>query len=262
MSHHARWLANNQTAPASVMWDAASASAGGKPSRGPGYALDVPVGSRPYVAPVVRSEFEQAGGVLARAFYDTKQWTAVFGDPDVRERKLAQMFTGLLAMTSAAKGVAERTSGMEAVAVWLPPGRHLGLGAMVRSGFASARFAMTPPFVSIRRLTSMLRQFDKTRQRLMPVPHWYLLALGVEPGFQRYGYGPLLVRHGVQRADPRAVPTYVETEVGPNVAIYRKLGFDEIEQLTIDAYDLHFSVMVRSPLEAPAHERVVPGATP
>ncbi len=201
----------------------------------------------PYVTPVERSEFDLAGRVLANAFYDSDQWAAVIPDPAARRRKLEEMFSGTLELTVAAHGVAERTEGMEAVAGWLSPGHEIGFAAMVRSRFTSARFALKPPFPNLRRMVGMLRQFDTTRKRLMPVDHWYLMMLGVEPRLQRYGYGALLVRHGIERADRDAMPIYLETEFGPNVEFYEKLGFEVIEKITIRAYDLPFAVLLRPP---------------
>lgn len=130
-----------------------------------------------------------AGRVLARAFHDTDQWSAVLPDVSTRQDKLEQMFTGSMKLTSAACGVAERTEGFEAVAIWLPPGRRIGWWPMVKSGFASARFAVTPPFPNIRRLMGMLRQFEQTHEQQLPGPHWYLMALGVDPDHERRAYG-------------------------------------------------------------------------
>ena len=185
--------------------------------------------------------------MLGRAFYDTEQWTAVVPDPDVRQRKLEQMFTGTMKLVRAAGGVSERTGGFEALGLWLPPGRSIGFGSMLRSGFASARFVLTPPFPSLRRLTGMLRQFERAHQQVIPDPHWYLMALGVDPAHQRHGFGSTLVRHGMQKADNDGVPVYHETETAANVGFFEQHGFEVIREITIEAYELAFSLMVRRP---------------
>ena len=199
------------------------------------------------VAPVDRKDSARAGAVLGRAFHGTEQWAAALPDPDVRERKLEDMFTGTVKLTFAAGGVAVRSTGFEAVALWLPPGRHVGFWAMVRSGFASARFTVTPPFPNLRRLMGMLRQFEKTHKQQMPNPHWYLMVLGVDPAHQHHGFGSRLVSHGASRADSDQLPIYVETESGDNVDFYEKLGFEVRTEVTIEAYGLPFSLMVRHP---------------
>jgi len=157
------------------------------------------------------------------------------------------MFTGATKLTSAARGVAERTPGFEAVALWLSPGRDIGLWAMVRSGFASARWVMTPPVQDFRRMMRVLRQFDEQRKKLVPEPHWYLMAIGVEPLHQGKGFGSALVRSGMRRADQDGKVIYLETESEINVSFYERLGFEVIEEMTIVEIDLPFSLMVRRP---------------
>lgn len=194
-----------------------------------------------------RDEFERAGQVLGRAFFDTTQWSAVIPDDRIRLSKLQQMFVGTLKTTAVAGGVSERTAGFEAIAVWMPPGRSFGFWSLVRSGFASARFAVTPPFLNLRKMTNMLLQFEREHNRRMPDPHWYLMALGVDPEWQGQGLGSVLVRHGVERAGAEDMSVYLETETGPNVPFYGKLGFELIDEIVVDSYDLPMSLMVARP---------------
>jgi ribosomal protein S18 acetylase RimI-like enzyme len=199
------------------------------------------------VVPVDRNDSVRVGAVLASAFHDAEQWIAVVPDPEVRRRKLEEMFAGTIKLTYAADGIAERTRGFEAVAIWLPPGRAIGAWAVVRSGFASARFVVTPPFPNLLRLMGMMRQFDQTHKQQMPDPHWYLMVLGVDPAYQQRGFGSMLVARGIERADSTGRPIYLEAESGPNVAFYESLGFEAHGEMTIKAYGLRFSLMIRHP---------------
>lgn len=89
------------------------------------------------------------------------------------------------------------------------------------------------------------RQFDESHKRHMPDPHWYLMALGVDPVHQGAGHGSALVRSGVDKADRDNTPVYLETEKGPNTSFYEKLGFEVLDEITIDAIDISFSLMLR-----------------
>ena len=201
----------------------------------------------PHVAPVDRSDSTRAGEVLGRAFYGTDQWTALLPDATVRQRKLEQMFTGTVKLTHAAGGIVDRTPDFEAVALWLPPGRSLGLWPFVKSGFASARFAVTPPFPNLRRLTATMRAFDELHRQQMPDPHWYLLALGVDPAFQGRGHGSSLVLWGIERANKHNKAVYLETEADANAAFYLNLGFEVLNEVTIEAINMDFSLMIHRP---------------
>ena len=199
------------------------------------------------VIEIAPGERTRAGGVLGRAFHDDPQWVALMSDSDARQKKLPMMFAGTVELTRAAGGVAERTSGFEACALWLRPGRDIGLRAVVRSGFASARWLLTPPLQNPLGMMRVLRQFDRRRAELMTVPHWYLMALGVDPAYQGEGFGSALVRAGSLRADRDRVPTYLETESELNVTFYERLGFEVIEELDLTELGLRFALMLRQP---------------
>jgi ribosomal protein S18 acetylase RimI-like enzyme len=162
------------------------------------------------------------------------------------------MFTGTVKLTYAADGLVETTPGFEAVAMWLPPGKTIGLWPVVKSGFASARFVVTPPFPSLRRLTATMRQFDAIHRQQMPEPHWYLMALGVDPESHGKGYGTALVMKGIERANSDNRPIYLETETDANASFYERLGFETLDEITIEAIGMLFSLMIRRPGPAAA----------
>jgi ribosomal protein S18 acetylase RimI-like enzyme len=118
---------------------------------------------------------------------------------------------------------------------------------MVKSGFASARFAVTSPLPNLRRMMATLRQFDESHKQQMPDTHWYLMALGVDPEYQHREYGSALVFRGLRRANDCNKPVYLETEAGANTAFYEKLGFGVLDVMTVDAIGLPFSLMIHRP---------------
>ncbi len=168
-------------------------------------------------------------------------------DDNVRRVRLPMMFSGTVRMTGAAKGAPERTAGFEAVALWLAPGRDIGFRAMVGSGFSSARWVFARPRQDLRLMMRVLRQFDRKKKELMTEPHWYLMALGVDPDHQGQGHGSTLVHHGIERADRDGRMIYLETETEKNRDFYTRLGFEVIDEMVIPDLDLHFSLLVRQP---------------
>lgn len=192
-------------------------------------------------------ECAQAGALLGRAFQDDPLWRATFPDPDKRPELLVAMFTGLTKTTVAARGLAETTPGIDAVALWLPPGKDFGFWAMVKSGFALPRFAMSLPAPDRNRMMAVLRQLGKRKKALMPDPHWYLAAIGVDPERQGEGLGSTLVKAGIRRADHENTSVYLETETAGNVGFYQHLGFEVLEQVTAAGLDLPVWLMIRRP---------------
>ena len=195
--------------------------------------------------PVSPEECAGAGATLGRAFHADPLWKAIFSDPDSRPEMLPRMFTALARATVAASGVAEATPALDAVALWLPPGRSIGLRATVRSGFALPRFVMKLGAADRKRMMGVLRQLEARRKALMPTRHWYLSAIGVDPERQGEGLGATLVQAGIQRADQESTSIYLETEAEDNVGWYQRFGFEVIDQIAATGLDLPVWLLMR-----------------
>lgn len=157
------------------------------------------------------------------------------------------MFAGLTKTTMAARGLAETDPAIDAIALWLPPGKDTGLWAMVKSGIAMPRFAMGLPAQDRKRMLAVHSQFEKRKKVLMPEPHWYLSAIGVDPERQREGLGSALVHAGIGRADRDNAPIYLETQTKSNVAFYQHLGFEVVGETLATGLDLPVWSMTRNP---------------
>ncbi|MGI9585228.1 MAG: GNAT family N-acetyltransferase [Acidimicrobiia bacterium] len=197
------------------------------------------------VIPLAPKHSSLAGEVLGQAFLDDPVWCELMPDSRTRQSMLARMFAGLARTTSAANGIAETTSGIEAVALWLGPGQQVGFWATVRSGMAMPRFVMKLPAEDRRKMLAVLQQMDERREALMPEPHWYLEAIGVEPRHQGAGFGTALVRAGLQRADHDRTSVYLETETEGNVGYYEHLGFEVVDCSVAVGLDLPIWHMAR-----------------
>jgi ribosomal protein S18 acetylase RimI-like enzyme len=74
---------------------------------------------------------------------------------------------------------------------------------------------------------------DDVHKRLVPYKHWYLMVLGVDPGFQGKGYASKLLKPMLERADREKLPCYLETNDEVDVTIYRHFGFKVLEESLI-----------------------------
>ncbi len=200
---------------------------------------------REVVSPMERGGHADVGAVLGRAFEDDPIWTATFHED--RLPKLVSMFTALSKTTLAAGGIVEVTPGVSGAALWMAPGRTEGLWSMLRTGLALPRFAMGLPARERKSMLAMLEQFDDRRKDLMPSPHWYLSAVGVDPSRHGQGLGSALVRSGMGRADRDGLPMYLETETESNVRFYEHLGFVVLEETVATGLGLPVWLMSRQP---------------
>jgi ribosomal protein S18 acetylase RimI-like enzyme len=195
------------------------------------------------VSPIERGGHAAVGAVLGRAFDDDPLWSVIF--PGNRLPKLISMFEALSRATRAAGGIVEVTPGISGAAMWMPPGTDDGLWSAVRSGFALPRFAMRLPVRERKMMLAVLSQFDDRRKLLMPAPHWYLSAVGIDPSRQGEGLGSALVRTGMHRADLDGRPIYLETETDSNVRFYERLGFEVLEETVATGLGLPVWLMSR-----------------
>ena len=67
---------------------------------------------------------------------------------------------------------------------------------------------------------------EEALERHAPLPRWYLGVLGVDPEGQRQGWGARLMKPILDRADAEGLPVSLETVREPNVAYYRRHGFE------------------------------------
>jgi len=95
-------------------------------------------------------------------------------------------------------------------------------------------------------MVAMLREFDERANQRMPDPHWHPMALGVDPPYQRRGYGRALGRSGIHRANGANKPIYLEAETDANTTFYNKPGFTVLGEMTIEAIHLPFPLLIHN----------------
>jgi GNAT superfamily N-acetyltransferase len=177
------------------------------------------------VEPLEPREVETASQLLARAFAQETHFSRILSDPRRRARTLVAVM-GLSVRDAQPFGhvYAARRAGGEvaAVAVWLPPGRFpLGPLRSVRATPHIVRMAAHAGS----RLLPLLR-FASTLRGLHPdEPHWYLVAIGADPGYAGRGAGSAVLRAGTDQADAAGLACWLETQEEPTVGWYQRFGF-------------------------------------
>jgi hypothetical protein len=129
-----------------------------------------------------------AAEVLARAFHADPPVVHFIPDPVRRAAVMPEFFERFVRHGQLFGEVHGPAARLEAIAIWLPPGRtdvtperarRSGLDTLV-DVFDGESFA---------RLSAFLAQTADLHQRAMPGPHWYLAFIGVDPAAQGRGLG-------------------------------------------------------------------------
>jgi len=78
-------------------------------------------------------------------------------------------------------------------------------------------------------------------------PHWHLGPIAVRPEFQGSGVGKAMLASFLGMADEQGLPSYLETDVDRNVALYEKFGFRVIAREHLMGIDNRFMWRVPQP---------------
>ena len=170
----------------------------------------------------------RAGSMLARSFYNDPMLSAYWPDEDRRKRYFPWYMTSVVTY-GLIYGRVFQTTNIAGVIIWLPPGQtEFTLWRYIRAGFFALPYRAGQKQSQI---TGINDEFmAKTHKELMPGPHWYCWALGVDPAEQGKGISSTLMRHGCGLAAAEGLPCYLETHNQRNVPIYEHMGFKVLRQ--------------------------------
>ena len=192
-----------------------------------------------------QAQIPDAAEVLARAFFDDPLISWWIPD-DERRRKSLPWFMSAPTKLGLKSGEVETTSGtIEGAAVWLAPGKTtISPVDMLFAGMMLAPFKIG--WTGFQRLMKTMNIVEKAHKQHVPEDHWYLAVLGVDPPRQGQGIGSALMQPVLAKADATHLPAYLETQKEINVSLYRKHGFDVVEEMDLPGGGPHIWYMKRA----------------
>jgi ribosomal protein S18 acetylase RimI-like enzyme len=120
------------------------------------------------------------------------------------------------------QGSAYYLEGFLGAALWLPPGVKFDEDAIV----ALAQRTVPQP-----QHPGLFAPFEQVVRHHPQQPHWYLVAIGVDPARQNQGQGSALMEHGLRACDQDHLPAYLESSNPRNISPYKKHGFEVLATL-------------------------------
>ena len=192
------------------------------------------------------SQRGQASEVLTRAFQEDVTIKYIFPDNRERARSLRRLF-GVVVRYCLLYGEVHTTSSVEGIACWLRPGHgELSPVGVVRTGMLG--LPMRVGWRALRRFREIYSCAARMHEVAVSEPHWYLWALGVEPGRQGRGIGRSLLEAVHVRADAGGVACYLETEDERNIAFYCRHGYEVVEKGEATREGIRIWGMLRRPI--------------
>ena len=190
-----------------------------------------------------------AAEVLARAFHDDPLQKYVFPDEEARQRLSAAHF-GAALRYGVQFGTVNAVTGSGAV-IALPPGETDVTAERAEQG----GLAQLPDLIGAEaasRFFGVMGSAGPMHHKHAPMPHWYVMVLGVIPEAQGTGLGRDLLQSVFAEADPGRLPVYLETTRAANIAFYGHMGFAVVEQYREPASGLDVWGFLRPPREVVA----------
>jgi ribosomal protein S18 acetylase RimI-like enzyme len=206
------------------------------------------------------ADLEAIGQTLAGAFEHDPLWGWAFEEAE-RERKiaaLAEVF-GFCAAAALGLGWVRVTDGVEAVALWIPPGAPEMSPADAERLPGVVAAACGPE--SAKRVLDLFGAFEDNHPH--EPPHFYLSLLGTHPDHAGHGHGLGLVADCLAEIDAGDPPAaaFLESSNPANVPRYERLGFRPTREVELIA-GLGGTQMWRGPggsVPPARHGRFVPG---
>lgn len=177
---------------------------------------------------------------LAQAFQTDPALSWILPDPDHRARALRGLFRVLVPADRRA-GIALRSDGDEAAALWRAPGQ-------AGSGMLEFMRTVVPLVVTfgtaLPRGLKVQSGIDAHRPKAR---FWYLHYVGVRRDHQGKGHGGRIIRAQTAVADAEGLPCWLETATPENVPLYERLGFVTQVEWDVPGGGPHFWGMMRPP---------------
>ena len=127
-------------------------------------------------------------------------------------------------------------------ALWTPPPGAQPTPWRGRLGLWSLR-----RWTGLRRFPRFWRLVAATEARYPPFPHYYLFLLGVSPDAQGRGIGAALLDARLAAVDREGLPAYLESTNPRNLSLYRRHGFEVVEELRLGRGAPPMWLMLREP---------------
>jgi len=162
------------------------------------------------------ADADALSATLARAFADDPMMLHLL--PPSARHKMPRLFK-LMFKLGLPYGASYVTDGFEAATFWRPPG---GWHVHFKDYILNA-----PELLGVfgGGVFNVMSTMDRVEKVHPETPHWYLQVIGTDPAKQGKGFGGIIMRDQLARADAAGMPCYLESSKDTNIPIYQSFGF-------------------------------------
>lgn len=183
--------------------------------------------------------------MLSRAFKDGMR--ELFPDAEERRKKEPVIIEFHLRLSYSYSLPVITSPLLEGIAVWVRSDRLKKRTFWRILGSGCAPLALRIGVKTVRIMNTHDEYTLQKHKELVPGRHWYLAALAVDPAHQGKGHASRLLKDGLSRVDEENLPCYLETEGEKNAAMYRRFGFEVIDEFVAPGSNETTIAMLRKP---------------
>lgn len=174
-----------------------------------------------------REDIADVAEDLSASFRSDPQMDWLVRDDQRREAARLALFRMLLTAVALPDGVVTRPVTGGAAAIWLPS-EAMGPGPMWQELRTLPTLLGITGFSRFGRMLAVREAMDKHHP--MDRPHAYLWFLGVRPEAQGFGVGSRMLAAGLAEVDAQGRHAFLESSNEANVPLYRRHGFELVEE--------------------------------
>ena len=195
---------------------------------------------------VKKKDVKKVAAMFSKAFKHDPLAEYMFSDEETRESNLQHYFTFRITYGVLFGEVYATSDNMEGAAVWISPkNTHMTNWKMFRAGGMKLFNKLGKEIIS--KMMTIEKYTSEIHHRNTAFPHWHLTPIAVHPEFQGKGFASSLMKPMMKRFDDEKTACFLETQSKINVEIYKKYGFDIVEEGIIPEINLNHWAMVRHP---------------
>jgi ribosomal protein S18 acetylase RimI-like enzyme len=196
-----------------------------------------------------QGDLSKASTILSQSFNSYPIFEYVIPNPVYGRDHLRYLCRFLLGLGMSRGEVIAPSNKIEGVSIWLPSdGSDVSGMDAIRAGLLGLVFRVDTK--TLGRFLELGNIKGKMRERIVQGPYYSCDMIGVDPRFQRLGYGRKMIEAKLGDFDEAKMPCYLETSELRNIAYYERFGFALIHEYPIS--DVTVFCLLREPNAAKA----------
>jgi len=193
---------------------------------------------------ILPNQIGPASIVISKAFYNDPLMKYFFPNPKKRKSKLPLMMK-LLLRIGIKYGIVYVTSlKLEGIAIWFPSNKAKITPWMgFLNGGLSYFFKLGSK--AVKKQNRFYNYTNSMHYHLMPMYHWYLSIIGIDPYYQGMGLSYLLFDSMLNQIDKENLPCFLDTNNENNLSFYKRFGFKILKEYEIPGTSIVNWAMIR-----------------